>query len=123
MINKIKNSLSQIVIAVKLKKKIVKFKVSKYNKAILDILWIEGFIYGYSKTKKNYFKVFLKYSERGFCLLKNLVFCSKSIHYSKLTNLLNIEKNLYVFMITEKGFFFITGCLKNRLGGFIILKN
>ena len=123
MINKIKNSLSQIIIAVKLKKKIIKFKASKCNQAILETLWIEGFIYGYSKSKKHYFKVFLKYSERGFCLLQNLIFCNKSIYYSKLINLLNVEKNLYVFIITEKGFFFITSCLENRVGGFIVLKN
>ena len=38
MINKIKNSLSQIIIAVKLKKKIIKFKASKCNQAILETL-------------------------------------------------------------------------------------
>merc|ERR1712096_36287 len=118
-----KNSLSKIITSLKLNKQLLYFKSCKNNRRILDVLWIEGFIYGYSIYKKGILKVFLKYSEKGIRLLDNLVYSNKNIYYKNLKKLLILEVNLYIFMITEKGFFFFVNCLKNRMGGFILLKN
>ena len=121
MISKVKNSLSKIIIALKLNKKILHLDTTNYNRVLLNVFWFEGLIYGYLNDLFK-FQIFLKYSEKGVGLFENLIFFRKHASYFNLKNLLAIEKNLYVFLINEKGLLFTPCILKNKLGGFIIAK-
>ena len=55
MLNKIKNMFSRIYIGNQRKKKLIAIKKSFINLDVLNLLWKEGFIYGYFLDKKTLF--------------------------------------------------------------------
>ena len=122
----IKNLISRILISNKKNKKIVTIKNKKFYKNILDILWNEGFIYGYQIKlyKKFYFvyKIFIKFNQKNYYPLKKLNFFNNICSYNILLNLNKIEKNYLFFLINDKGFFSHKNSLVLGFGGKIFLK-
>ena len=121
-----KSILSKIIVAKKQNKKIVKVKHKKYYNKLLDLLWNEGFIFGYQikiYVKIFYgYRIFLKHSNKNYCLLKRLIYFNKSIKNKTLTNLNIIEKNYVFFLINDKGFFSQKKSLFLNCGGFLFVK-
>ena len=121
-----KSILSKIVVAKKQNKKIVKIKHKKYWNKLLNLLWNEGFVFGYQiKIYRKIFyiyKIFLKHSNKNYCLLKRLTFFNKHIKNKTLNNLNVIEKNYIFFLINDKGFFSQKESLFFNLGGFLFVK-
>lgn len=122
MINKFKCIISRLQVAQINNKKVIFIKFSKIVKTILDLLWKEGFIYGYSNYQYKSFKIFLKYSKKGFSSLKGLVFYKKLIKRTELISLTLFEKNTTLFLVTNKGIFNSKNIIKKGLGGIILAK-
>nr|YP_010139036.1 ribosomal protein S8 [Lithodesmium undulatum]QQJ94644.1 ribosomal protein S8 [Lithodesmium undulatum] len=95
---------------------------------ILNILWDEGFILGYTKChlNSNFIKIFLNYKKKT-PVISSLVVLTKpssSFYYStKQLWKLNISNGLMI-LSTSKGFMTIETCKKLNLGGkpFFIIK-
>lgn len=121
-----KSILSKIIVAKKQNKKIVKVKHKKYYNKLLDLLWNEGFIFGYQIKiyKKNFYfyKIFLKHSNKNYCLLKRLTFFNRYVKNKTLNNLHIIEKNYIFFLMNDKGFFSQKDSLFFNFGGFLFAK-
>ena len=122
----VKSLLSNILIAKRQNKKIIKVSHHKSYNKFLSLLWNEGFIYGYKiKTyKKFYFfyKIFLKYNEKNFYPLKKLKFLSGIFKCKSLINLNNLDKNFFFILINDKGFFSQRSCIKLGMGGKMFVK-
>lgn len=125
MKNKINKVVSKIVISQNKNKKIVTIIYKSYYKTILNILWNEGFIRGFSclkKNKENYFKIYLKYSEKKNHSFKKLFFFNCLLNKKKLKKVTKIEKNYSYFLINSSGFFLHKSCIKLGVGGFIFIR-
>lgn len=88
---------------------------------VLNILWDEGFIFGYkiSSTNPNMLKVYLKYNNENPAInnIKLLTKPSLKIYYSlKQLWKLNSSEGLLIIS-TNKGFMSLNDCKKYRLGG------
>lgn len=122
----VKSLLSNILIAKRQNKKIIKVSHYKSYNKFLSLLWNEGFIYGYKiKTyKKSYFfyKIFLKYNEKNFYPLKKLKFLSGIFKRKSLINLNKLDKNFFSILINDKGFFSQRSCIKLGMGGKMFVK-
>jgi len=101
--------------------------VSKTRKVIsfLDLLYLEGFIRGYSLDGKNKIKVLLKYALDGKSVLRKIIILSKpgrKIYVnSKSLWLLDVIRGTGCFFLsTPKGFMTLRGALKYGIGGELI---
>jgi ribosomal protein S8 len=87
IISKFKSLLSKIIVAQYTKKKNLKIKKKFLDSLFLDLLWKNGFIFGYSRIKNGYI-VFLKYSLRGLSLLNSLVVLDNTINNKQFNKML-----------------------------------
>lgn len=102
-------------------------KEKKLCEAFLKILWNEGFIIGYkkSKTQKDSIKIFLKYIN-GKSVINNIKLITRPgrrVFYSiKQIWKIDSSKNFIIFS-TNKGLKTIESCKKLKIGGepFIII--
>ena len=93
--------------------------------SFLDILYLEGFIRGYSLEKKDKIKVLLKYSLGGKKVLRKITIFSKPGHkiYVSLKDLwlLDVVRGTgCFFLFTSKGVMSLRKALKHRIGGELI---
>ena len=90
---------------------------------LLNVLWSEGFILGYTKIDSKYLKIFLKY-KKGKPAINSIKLISKPstrIYYSiKQLWKFNFNQGLLI-VSTTKGFLSINECKKLKLGGEPIL--
>lgn len=128
MNNQISNMIAKIVNGQLAKKPFVLQVKKKACENILNVLWDEGFILGYKKSKsnQNMLKIFLKYQNNTPVInsIKMLSKPSLRIYYSvKQLWKLNTNNGIIV-MSTNKGFMSSNDCKKKTLGGepFIIVK-
>jgi ribosomal protein S8 len=121
-----KNILSNIIVAKKQNKKIIKIKHKKYYNKLLNLLWNEGLILGYQiKVHKKYcffHKIFIKYSNKNYCLLKRINFLNSFAKNKTLQNLKIIEKNYIYLLMNDKGFFSQKNFSVSNFGGFLFVK-
>ena len=120
-INRFKLILAKIKIAQLHSKKTLKLKLFSIDLLLLNVLWKNGFIYGYKKEKNTYF-IFLKYS-KGHSLINNIIFSNTKVSANYLNNLLKIDPYQSYFMFTSEGIFFYS--LKRLIpakGGIIFAK-
>ena len=89
-VNKLKNCLVKIKVAQYEKKKIVLVKASSVNLNLLDMLWKEGFIFGYTLTK-GFYQIFLKYNSCGTGILESLLLINYNLPKNTLKKLLLLE--------------------------------
>jgi len=111
-INNIKN-------AQKAKKAFLINNKSNIAISLLNILWQEGFILGYSITSSNKLKIYLKYKDLnyGFYKIQTISKPSKRLFLSSIKLWkLNNKKGILVFS-TCKGLYTLEECKKLRLGG------
>lgn len=124
---KMNSSFQNILINIKnglnAKKMFIIQEISIKNKKLLDILWQEGYILGYtffrSSKKKIYFKIFLKYirSKPAISSLKIITNSQKFPFYS-VKQLWKIKENLNTIIFsTNKGLFTLKECKKLKIGG------
>lgn len=122
----IKSLLSNILIAKKQNKKIVKIHHKKLYNKFLNLLWNEGFIYGYKikMYKKFYFlyTIFLKYNEKNYYPLKKLNFFCGFFKCQYLMTLNKLDKNYFFLLVNDKGFFSQKSCIKLGMGGSMFVK-
>lgn len=84
----------------------------------LKVLWLEGYILGYSINKNN-LKIFLKYENKTPCIysLKLISTPGKRIYYStKQIWKIDSSKSFIIFS-TNQGLKSIVECKKLRIGG------
>lgn len=105
------------------KRSIIHVNTNK-NKALLDFIWDEGYIYGY-RTEGNSLEIFLKYSNTSRKpSLTNIHAISKPgkrLYYSskQLWKFKNTNKTLIIS--TSKGLKSLEGCKKSNLGGELLV--
>lgn len=97
---------------------------SKKVMRILDVLYLEGFIRGYSfnTLEQNKIKILLKYSSNGEGSLRNIKSISKSSKriYATVGNLwsISLKSNIScVILSTSKGVLSLNEALKRNIGG------
>ena len=118
-----KNYLSNMFANIKngqlCRKHIVYQKRKKICEKFLKILWLEGYILGYSFINKNSLKIFLKYKNKNPCIysLKLISKPGRCIYYSsKQIWKINSSKSFIIFS-TNQGLKSIVECKKLGIGG------
>jgi len=108
------------------KKSFIIQKKQRYLLSVLNILWEEGFIQGFSffdnkKAIKN-IKIFLNY-KRNYSVIKNITLVTKPSKkiYLDIKQIWKIQtkSDLYLFS-TTKGVLTLSQCKKRKLGGELI---
>ena len=99
--NKLKAVLGHIKVAQINHKKKVILKVFSAEVNLLNTLWKNGFIYGYTKIFKTYI-IFLKYNIYGIGLLTQIIFLTKVVSQKELYNLLVLDPHTSYIIITTK---------------------
>lgn len=116
---KAKNLISKINYAIKKNKKVLVITFFKRYKNVLDCLWKDGFIYGYSYSNK-YFSIFLKHTKSKL-KTANLSSCKKNNFKCYDLILQNLkEKHTIILLKTNLGFISNKVSIKKGLGGQII---
>jgi len=122
IINKIKLLLAKIKIAQLSYKKFLKVSIFSMDLILLNKLWANGFIYGYSKIN-NLFIILLKYNLRGLGILKSIIFLNSNLSQKKLLSILKLDPfYTYVVMTTKGIMFYSINNLKVNCGGVLIAK-
>lgn len=107
------------------------FVIHSYSKILIQILHIlmkEGYIMGYTvynKNNNNFLKIFLKYTETGLPLIKQIIRVSKPGRrlYYKITELKEVKNHLGIFILsTTQGIMSDRVARRFNLGGEILCK-
>ena len=123
IINTLNDSLIRIKNGYKLKFGFVLVLKSKRIINFLDVLYLEGFIRGYSlSAEKNKIKVLLKYTDGNKKVLRETKNISKSgkrtyVSVKNLWLLDSISKNGCFILSTSKGMMSSNRALKENIGG------
>ena len=122
--NGLTNILSKLYVAEKKKKKLTRFSLSNCNFDLLDFLWKDGFIHGYSRVEEGgKITVFLKYFHSGGGFFSNIIFLKKQkISLQGLKSLSVLDKNYYYLVWTTKGILSTDCCVKVGIGGYLIAR-
>lgn len=107
------------------KKKFIFQPKTKLTTSLLNILWDEGFIFGYKicNSNVNLLKIFLKYKNRSPVInsLKIISKPSRQVYYSASDLCkLDVKKSLIV-LTTSKGLLTINECKQTKTGGKLLL--
>ena len=116
-----KSLLSKIVIAQNKNKVRLTIKVYKKNLGLLDFLWKQGYIYGYTKVSVSCYCILLKYG-RGLHLFKNLIFMQRQLCQKDISALSFGDKNRMFFIKTTHGILAQKVCIDAGLGGSVFVK-
>jgi ribosomal protein S8 len=120
--NNLTHILSKLHVAEKKKKKMIVFSSSNCSIDLLNLLWKDGFIYGYSNIEGKII-IFLKYFNSGSGLLSNVLFLKKQkVSLHKLQTLSIINKNSYYLVWTTDGILSHKDCLIKNISGFLIAR-
>jgi len=117
MIRKKKDILSKILIAQQTHKNLIKVQLQKQQIGILQFLWKEGYIYGYKKSNKFSYFIFLKQNTKSKVLFKNTKFKNQVFDKSELCSLVMREKNYVYILSINNQIFSQKDCKKFGLGG------
>jgi ribosomal protein S8 len=122
IINKFKFVLSKIKVAQLNKKKKIQVKIIYTELIILDALWKNGFIYGYTKKVKDNYNVFLRYSLRGLGILNSISFSKLKLNNKQLKTLIILDPNYMYLMLNNEGIVTLSRNTLAKAGGTIIVK-
>lgn len=125
MKNNLWNMLANIKNGQKANKSYILHTRKKNCALILNILWEEGFILGYtiSKNTPEMFEIFLKYKQ-GIPVIKKLVAITKPSFrvFCSSKQLWKINSNLGLFILsTNRGIISLNTCKKLKIGGELLL--
>lgn len=121
-VNRSKLILAKLKIAEDNNKKVLKIKLFFTDLPLLDLLWKNGFIYGYTYSKNFYF-IFLKYNLKGLGLLHSTFFFDIKLSKKDLSNYLKLDSYYSYLVWTVEGL--VIYSLKNQMvmqGGILIAK-
>ena len=104
------------------KKSIIYQRRKKICESFLKILWDEGFISGYSISKKdnNKFQIYLKYTKHGDPVIRSFKFLSKPskrFYYSSKQLWKLDSSKVFLILSTDQGLMTINDCKKKNIGG------
>ena len=102
------------------KKSFIYVSSNSINISLLNILWEEGFINGFSSKNKK-FKVFLKYNNSNSLISYVRFFSKPSMNVYITSNMLwKLNDKLGVFVLsTDKGLLSLKECKRSNLGGIL----
>jgi len=125
MKNNLWNMLANIKNGQKANKSYILHPRKKNCALILNILWEEGFILGYTISKNNpeMFEIFLKYKQ-SIPVIKKLAAITKPSFrvYCSSKQLWKINSNLGLFILsTNRGIMSLNTCKKLKIGGELLL--
>jgi ribosomal protein S8 len=118
IINKLKQVLSKIKVAQCSKK--VTLKIIIVDIIILNILWTNGFIYGYHKIQDSY-TIFLRYGQ-GSGIFKFMIFLDYLLTKKQIKMLLLLDPHYSYLLLTNKGVVICSIGNIVHCGGVIIAK-
>ena len=119
---KFKLILSQIKVAQCNYKKVLKLNIFSADLVLLNLLWKNNLIYGFTKLGVGY-AIFLKYTAKGNGLLTSLFFLKGLVSKKKLINLLLLDPLVGYIVLTNQGvYFYSIFDLKYVNGGILIAK-
>lgn len=104
IINKFKFLLSKIRVAQLSKKITLKVKIISVDLVILDALWKNGLIYGYSKVQDSC-TIFLRYNLQGLGILNSIFFLKLKLTNKQVKTLITLDPNYIYLVLTNKGIF------------------
>lgn len=123
MNNHLQHMITSILNGQLTKKSYITILKKKNCESILNVLWDEGFISGYSIISGNKVKIFLKYNTQRPAI-SNINFISQpglKVHCSaKQLWKFETNKNL-IILSTNKGIFSLENCKKKQKGGELLL--
>jgi ribosomal protein S8 len=123
MASNLTNILSRLYVAEKKKKKLIVFSKLNCNFDLLNLLWKNGFIYGYNCTAEGKVTVFLKYLQSGVGLFSKVVCLKKQkVSLRQLKSLYTLNKNDYYLVLTSTGVSSIDHCISVNISGFLIAR-
>ena len=67
---------------------------TKYNKNILNVLYQEGFIGGYSQLENIFLRIFLKYTFKGYPAIREISIISKPGKFTYLSSKILQKKKI-----------------------------
>jgi ribosomal protein S8 len=120
-INRFKLILSKLKVAQLNRKKIIKINLFLTDLKLLNLLWKNGFIYGYCKCKKIY-NIFLKYTLKGLGVLNSMTFFNKIISKKELNNILWLNSGNSYLILSFDGLKIYSGNSKVIFGGVLMAK-
>lgn len=120
------NLISKILIGQQTRKKFILHKQTKMCLKLLNLLWDENLILGYSPLyeNSNFIKIFLKYLLYKIPSINNIKIFSKSNKniYLSLSNIWKLKYlNINYVISTSKGLLSLKNCKKFKLGGKLLL--
>jgi hypothetical protein len=83
-------------------KKVVKIKIFTVDSIILNTLWSQSLIYGYTIIDKFHI-IILKYTTQGFGIITPIIFLSGNVSKKEIQNLLILDSYSSYFVMTIKG--------------------
>ncbi len=122
MLNCCKYIFFKIIIAQKKKKKILCIKYRKRYISFFNLLWKEGYIYGYYIGFELLQYILIKFSKREVFSYKRLYISKNIISNKKFINLSLLEKNSNFFLINDVGILNKSCVIVKGLGGILIIK-
>ena len=96
---------------------------TKYNKNILNVLYQEGFIGGYSQLENIFLRIFLKYTFKGYPAIREISIISKPGKFTYLSSkILQKKKNNIGCIVVSTPYGILTDKMCNSLniGGKVI---
>jgi len=121
MLKRFKLILSKFKVAQYNYKRIFKFNFFSVDLILLNLLWKNGFIYGFKKIQKWCF-VFFKYDLKGVGIFCSLKFINLKLSQNKLHNILKLDPYKSYCVINNQGInFFSKKKLIIQQGGIIFI--
>lgn len=123
MASNLTNIISRLYVAEKKKKKLIVFSKLNCNFDLLNLLWKNGFIYGYNCTEEGKVTVFLKYLQSGAGLFSKVVFLKKQkVSLRQLKSLYALNKNDCYLVLTSTGVSSVDHCISGNISGYLIAR-
>lgn len=115
MINKIKLILSKIKVAQLQQKKTLTYKSVLFDQVVLNVLWKNGYIYGYTKNKYSV-TIFLRYSLRGTGTLNLMQIFSTKLTSKQISSLTLLDP-YYSYLVFVNNKVYIRSICDLSIGG------
>lgn len=96
-------------------------RITKELLILLDLLWIENLIWGYTIVQDNFIKIYLRYISNKSIIQSILVY-KKKFSVTKLKENIKLFPQSFFIINTPYGFKSHKYCLKNNITGSLILK-
>ena len=120
-INRFKLILSKLKVAQLNRKKIIKINLFLTDLKLLNLLWKNGFIYGYCKCNNSY-NIFLKYTLKGLGILNSIIFLNKKVSKKELNNILLLNSGNSYLILSLDGLKIYSGNSVVVFGGILMAK-